>query len=210
MIARTDSPPLVFAVAHDLDAILAMSMARHDHLCPRQVLGARLGLAGITALGLSMPRIDKRTLVIAETDGCFIDGLEAATGASVGHRTLRIEDYGKIGATFIDVRTGRAVRLAPLPDIRARAAICVPDARSRYHAQLEAYQLIPDSEMFSVNEVTLATPVRTLISRPGVRVNCEVCGEEIINEREVMCDGLALCRACAGSGYYHPARSSPA
>jgi formylmethanofuran dehydrogenase subunit E len=205
MIARTDCQPPVFNAGHDLGAILAVSAARHDHLCPRQVLGARLGLAGMAALGLTTPKIDKRTLIIAETDGCFVDGLEAATGASVGHRTLRIEDYGKIGATFVDVGTGRAVRLAPLPDIRARAAICVPGARSRYHAQLEAYQIMPDAEMFSVSEVTLATPVRTLISRPGVRVNCEVCGEEIINERDVMCDGLIMCRTCASDGYYHRA-----
>lgn len=205
MITQTDHHPLVFTVAHDLDAILAVSVARHDHLCPRQILGARLGLAGMAALGIQTGKIDKRTLIIAETDGCFIDGLEAATGASVGHRTLRIEDYGKIGATFIDVRTGRAVRLAPLPDIRARAAHLIPNARSRYHAQHDAYQIMPDDEMFSVSAVELTTPVQTLISRPGVRVNCDLCGEEIINQREVHRDQLTLCRACAGGGYFHTA-----
>jgi len=203
MITQADRQPLVCTVAHDLGAILAGSAARHDHLCPRQILGARIGLAGMAALGIQTEKIDKRALVIAETDGCFIDGLEATTGASVGHRTLRIEDYGKIGATFIDVRTGRAVRLAPLRDIRARAANLFPDARSRYHAQLDAYQVMPDDEIFSVRAVELTTPVQTLISRSGVRVNCNCCGEEIINEREVNRNGLTLCRSCAGSGYYH-------
>ncbi len=205
MITRTDGQPLIFTVAHGLDEILAMSMAHHDHLCPRQVLGARMGLAGMAALGIQTTKIDKRTLIIAETDGCYIDGLEAATGASVGHRTLRIEDYGKIGATFIDVRTARAVRLAPLPDIRVRAAACVPAARSRYDAQLEAYQTMLDDELFSISEVVLTTPVQTLISRPGVRVNCDMCGEEIINQREVSRHGQTLCRACAGAAYYCPA-----
>jgi formylmethanofuran dehydrogenase subunit E len=202
MITRTDNRLLVFTVAPDLDAILAGSSARHDHLCPRQVLGARIGLAGIAALGLDTPRADKRVLIIAETDGCFVDGLEAATGASAGHRTMRIEDYGKVGATFVEVRTGRAVRLAPLADIRARAASHAPGARSRYHAQLEAYQIMPDDEMFSISEVRLTTPVQTLISRPGVRVICAMCGEEIINEREVLRGGAILCRACAGEAYY--------
>lgn len=206
MITKTDEQPLVFTVAHDLESILAESAAHHDHLCPRQVLGARIGLAGMAALGIRTPKIDKRTLIIAETDGCFVDGLEAASGASVGHRTLRIEDYGKVGATFIDVRTGRAVRIAPLPGIRDHAAKCVTNARSRYHAQLDAYQLMPDDEMFSATEVTLATPVETLISRPGVRINCDACGEEVINQREVLRDGVVLCRACAGEGYYRPAR----
>jgi formylmethanofuran dehydrogenase subunit E len=204
MITRTDTQPLIFTVAPDLQAILEESAARHDHLCPRQVLGARIGLAGMAVLGIQTSKIDKRTLIIAETDGCFIDGLEAATGASVGHRTLRIEDYGKVGATFIDVRSGRAVRVAPLANIRRRAASCVQGARSRYHAQLEAYQHMHDGEMFSLSEVSLTTPVQTLISRPGVRVTCNQCGEEIINEREATRDGMILCRACAGSAYYRP------
>ena len=203
MITKTDKASLVFTVVHDLASILAFSTARHDHLCPRQILGARMGLTGMAALGIQTDKIDKRTLIIAETDGCFVDGLEAATSASVGHRTLRIEDYGKVGATFIDVRTGRAIRLAPLPDIRARAASLFPDARSRYHAQLDAYQMMPDDEMFSVSEVELTTPVQTLISRPGVRVNCDICGEEIINQREILRNDLTLCCTCAGGGYYH-------
>jgi hypothetical protein len=44
--------------------------------------------------------------------------------------------------------------------------------------------------------------VQTLISRAGVRATCEGCGEEIINEREVMVEGRILCRGCAHGGYY--------
>jgi formylmethanofuran dehydrogenase subunit E len=33
-------------------------------------------------------------------------------------------------------------------------------------------------------------------------VNCQVCGEEIINEREIVHEGSTLCRACAGQAYY--------
>jgi formylmethanofuran dehydrogenase subunit E len=71
---------------------LEESAARHSHLCPRQVLGVRIGLVGAAALGIDAPRLDKRLLVILETDGCFADGVEVTTGCSVGHRTLRVED----------------------------------------------------------------------------------------------------------------------
>lgn len=73
----------------DLQPLLERSASRHSHLCPRQILGARIGLAGAAALVLEAPREDKRLLVILETDGCFADGVEAATGCAVGHRTLR-------------------------------------------------------------------------------------------------------------------------
>src|SRR5512133_3268241 len=99
-----------------LNEVLQISAARHTHLCPRQVLGARMGLAGAQALGLELPVRSRRLWVILESDGCFADGVEAATGCSVGHRTLRIEDYGKIAATFVDIKQGRAVRVAPFVD----------------------------------------------------------------------------------------------
>jgi formylmethanofuran dehydrogenase subunit E len=56
--------------------------------------------------------------------------------------------------------------------------------------------------MFTVTDVQLQTPIEAIVSRPGVRVNCDVCGEEIMNEREIRHEGLTLCRACAGNSYY--------
>jgi formylmethanofuran dehydrogenase subunit E len=191
-----------------LDGILRESSARHTHLCPRQVLGARMSLYAGKLLALDLPRRDKRLLVIAETDGCFTDGVEAATGCRVGHRTLRIEDYGKIAATFADVSTGTALRVAPRLDIRRRAFAFAPGERRRYFAQLHAYQVMPDDELFSMDAVQLKTPLAEILSRPGVRVNCDGCGEEIINGREVRGHELVLCLPCAGSAYYSVAAQS--
>lgn len=64
---------------------------------------------GAAALGLEIPRQDKRLLAIVETDGCFADGVAAVTGCTMEHRTLWLADYGKIGATFVDVKTETAV-----------------------------------------------------------------------------------------------------
>lgn len=183
---------------------LEETAARHSHLCPRQVLGVRIGLAGPAAIGLDLPRRDKRLLVIVETDGCFVDGVEAATGCSVGHRMLRVEDYGKVAATFVDVHTEQAVRVAPRIDVRERAASFLPQEPRHYYAQLRAYQMMADDDLLSIQAVHLVRPVGRLVSRAGVRVNCAKCGEEIINEREVHRAGITLCRACAGFAYYLP------
>ena len=154
-------------------------------------------------MGLEIPRKDKNLLVIAETDGCFLDGLEVAAGVSPGRRTLRIEDYGKIAATFVDVRTGEAIRLAPRPDVRARALDYAPEESRHYFAQLVGYQVMPEEELFSHDARRAEqSPWTDLISRAGVRTNCVACGEEIINEREVMVGGQAYCVSCAHGGYY--------
>lgn len=186
----------------ELQQILTISSARHQHLCPRQILGARIGLAGGAALGLPLPRADKRLLIILETDGCFADGVEAATGCTVGHRTLRVADYGKVAATLIDTKTEQAIRIAPQLDVREKAYRYAPHEPRHYFAQLQAYQTMPDAELLTIQAVTLTTPVAAIVSRAGVRVNCAICGEEIINERELLVGGRPFCQSCAGRGYY--------
>jgi formylmethanofuran dehydrogenase subunit E len=186
----------------DIQPLLELSSHNHAHLCPRQILGVRIGLAGIKALGFHKPPAKKQLLVISETDGCFVDGVIAATGCTVGHRTLRVEDYGKVAVTFVDTVTGQGLRIAPTLDIREKAYAYAPDEPRHYFAQMRAYQIMPDDEMFTFTTVTLNTPVEEIISRPGVRVNCDLCGEEIMNEREVHQNGLTLCPSCAHGGYY--------
>lgn len=189
--------------------LLEKSARDHSHLCPRQILGVRIGLFGLKTLGLEANQNSKRLLVITETDGCFADGLSAATNCTVGHRTLRVEDYGKVAVAFIDTQTERVVRLAPVLDIRQKAYAYVPEESRHYFAQMKAYQIMPDEEMFTVSEVRLAISIKEIISRPGVRVTCGVCGEEIMNEREIKQNELILCRACAGASYYRTPVSIP-
>lgn len=189
----------------DLQSLLQKSAAHHSHLCPRQILGVRMGLVGMRTLGFDAPPPKKRLLVIVEADGCFADGIIAATDCTVGHRTLRVEDYGKTAAVFVDSLTGQAVRVAPVLDVRERASACLPNEPRHYFAQMRAYQTLPDAEMFTISPVMLVIPAARLISRPGVRSRCARCGEEILNEREVMVDGQPVCRPCAHGGYYRPA-----
>lgn len=193
----------------DITPLLEKSMQDHDHLCPRQILGVRIGLAGMKTLGFTEPPKKKQLLAISETDGCFVDGVIAATSCTVGHRTLRVEDYGKVAVTFVDTKTGRAVRVAPRLDIRERASAFVPEEQRHYFAQMQAYQIMPDEEMLVIQEVVLNTPIEQIVSRPGVRVNCAVCGEEIMNERESHQGDLILCRSCAEGGYYRVKKLQP-
>lgn len=184
--------------ANEMNALLAKSAAQHHKLCPRQVLGVRIGLFGVRKLGLDIPRRDKRLLVFVETDGCFISGVEAATGCSVNQRTMRILDYGKVAAVFVDVITGKAVRVAPKKDIRERVwDFALPEETSRYHVMLHGYQVMPDDLLLISCPVVLHTPLSEIIGRPGVRVNCDQCEEEIINGREIKQDGKTYCQGCA-------------
>lgn len=185
-----------------LDEFLRDSTTHHHRLCPRQVLGVRVGILAASLLDLDLPQSDKRLLAFAETDGCFVDGVSAATGCYVGRRTLRVVDFGKTAATFADTRNERAVRIAPRLDIRELAKEYAPDARNRWETQLLGYQLMPDEDLLDFKWVTMRINIPALIGQAGVRVNCDSCGEEIVNQREVIWDSKILCRACVGQAYY--------
>ncbi len=191
-----------------LEELLQSSANLHQHLCPRQVLGVRMGLLGGHRLKLETPQMNKRLLTIVETDGCAADGIAVATGCWVGRRTMRVLDFGKVAATFVDTHTGRAVRVAPTAIARQRAKDYAPEAKNHWEAYLLGYQRMPEAELLAVQEVTLAVSLEKLLSKTGYRVNCELCGEEIINERELVRAGVTMCRPCAGEQYYCPLEKS--
>jgi formylmethanofuran dehydrogenase subunit E len=186
----------------EIQEYLTQSATAHKNLCPRQVLGVRMGRYAARLLGFDPLQVEKRLLVIVETDGCFATGVSTATGCTIGSRNLRIEDLGKAAATFTDTKLRRSVRLAPSADARALAEQYAPEVPDRWDAMLEGYQRIPDELLFSWQPVELLTSIEAIFSKPGVRTACQVCGEEIINEREVVRGGQELCRSCAGFSYY--------
>ena len=185
-----------------LEELLHATASRHHRLCPRQVLGVRMGMVAARLLNLILPQPDKRLFTFMETDGCAADGVSVATGCWVGRRTMRMMDYGKVAATFIDTQTNQAIRIYPHPESRYRAQIYAPEAPSRWHAQLAAYQIIPDDELLVTQSVILTVSLKEISGLPGVRTACNRCGEEIINDREAWVNNDCLCHACAGDAYY--------
>jgi formylmethanofuran dehydrogenase subunit E len=193
------------AATYDIDTLLERSAALHRHLCPRQVLGVRTGLLAARLLDLPLPQEDKRVFAFVETDGCYADGVSVATGCWLGKRTLRLFDWGKVAATLADTQSGRAFRIAPALDSREAARAFAPDEKGKWRAQMKAYKTMPDEVLLTWEPVALTVDLREIVSRPGLRVNCARCGEDVLNAREVERDGVVLCVRCAGvADYYVP------
>ena len=191
-----------------LAELLARSAARHHKLCPRQVLGVRMGMLAGKVLNLDLPQKEKRLFTFVESDGCGMGGIAVASGCFPERRTMRVLDYGKLAATFVDTQTGAAIRIYPHPEGRARARAHFPEY-TRWQSHLEGYQVLPDEDLFIVEPVQLSVSVEEIISKPHQKVICARCGEEISNERQVILDDQSLCRSSAGNGYYTHAVPSP-
>ncbi len=195
----------VQAPAWNLPALLAEASRHHGHICPGQVLGVRMAILGCERLGIYEPKSSKRLITFVETDRCGTDAVQTVTGCTLGKRTLKFVDYGKLAATFLDSETGRAVRIVARESARDAALQFAPDEIDAHAAQLRAYKALPEDVLFSVQDVRATLAETELPGRPHGRVVCAECDEGVNNGRELAVAGRTLCRACAGVPYYQEA-----
>lgn len=174
----------------------------HGHRCPGYVLGIRMALAGCRALGMEDPRQERSLIVFVETDRCAADALQSVTGCSLGKRTLKFMDYGKLAATFLHLGTGKAVRVTVYPDARQRAEAYRTDGLDRHAVQIIAYQQLADEDLLVVEHVQVTLAREDAPGPPVARTYCQRCGEEVSDRREVQTPAGDLCCACALGAYY--------
>jgi len=188
----------------NFDSLLQNSVKVHGHLCAGQVLGVRMSMLGLREIGISDPKgSDRKSLIVfVEMDRCATDAVQSVTGCSLGKRSMKFMDYGKMAATFLNLKTGRAMRVFARDDSRDKAKERFPEIENKYAGQLEAYRIMPDEELFDVMEVAVNVAPQDMPGRPMRRVRCDSCGEHVQDMREVDKDGRALCVACARGGYY--------
>ncbi|MGZ8467395.1 MAG: FmdE family protein, partial [Candidatus Binatia bacterium] len=95
----------------NLDELLREASAIHGHHCAGQILGVRMAMVGCRELGIEEPKGCKRLIVYAEIDRCATDAVQAVTGCSLGKRSLKFLDYGKMAVTFLNTETRQALRV---------------------------------------------------------------------------------------------------
>ncbi len=188
------------------------AVAFHGHSCPGLALGYRAAEHAMHALKADRPG-DEDLVAIVENDACGIDAIQVVAGCSLGKGNLILRDFGKQAYTFIDRKTGRAVRLAqrPEPDIGRMdpgAAALRPkvmagtataaeqeEFRVRQAAVIETILALPVEDLFMIREVHEKIPERARIFRS---VRCARCGEMVAEHRARMDDGKIVCIPCAG------------
>ena len=161
---------------------------------------------GLKSLGLEDPqgRDRKRIVTFVEIDRCATDAVMVVTGCRLGKRALKFRDWGKVAATFVDVETGKAVRVAARESSKALAKSLHPEITDKNQQQMLAYRELPDDEMFQIQWVRVPLPPEEFPGYKGERRICDVCGEGINFRREIRREGKILCRSCAGESYYEP------
>jgi formylmethanofuran dehydrogenase subunit E len=189
-----------------LEQYLEDAAAAHGHLCAGQVLGVRMAMVGLKKLGLEDPtgKDRKRLVTFVEIDRCATDAIMVVTGCRLGKRALKFRDWGKMAATFVDLDTGRAVRVAARESSKALAKSMHPEIPEKNKQQMAAYQEMPEEQLFQTQWVRVEVPAEDLPGYKGERVVCAQCGEGINFQREVRRGDKTYCRGCSGERYYEP------
>lgn len=195
--------------------ILLKAFEFHGHKCWASTVGVRAGLAALKALGV------KRTgsaselhcvLEIGDNHGaqCFADGVQYATGCTLGKFNIEKVKYGKLALTLIDKKRERSVRVSYRPTrhkavaestfMRKRAA-GIPPTEIPEEEAWEMVNLLweaPEEEVLKVGEVR-PHPWEEYGEVMGLRP-CDECGElvalpylRVVGERHV-------CIPCSGYG----------
>lgn len=194
----------------EFEELLKEAIAFHGHLCAGQIIGVRIAMLGLRELGITDPRgADRKKLIVfVEIDRCATDAIMTVTGCRVGRRNMKVMDHGKMAATFVNLETGRAVRIVSLWNAREKAAAGFPDLDPSA-AQKQAYRVMPDIDLFSVQEVSVDLKPQDLPGRPLRQAQCAICGETILDMRDVEKDGRTLCRTCATGDTFYTVQSPP-
>ncbi|MGD9302234.1 MAG: FmdE family protein [Desulfobacterales bacterium] len=193
----------------NFEVLLEKSAAAHGHLCPGQAVGVRMAMLGCLLSGLDEPTDRdhvKKLIVYVEMDRCAADAVAHVTGVKLGRRSLKFMDYGIMAATFVNLETGHAFRIVSTEESRNLVEVYAPEIADKQAQQLKAYQRMPDSVLFRVQEVKVSVPEKDLPGPTRFKASCSICGQVVRDGREVVKNGRSFCKPCADDVYFSAAQ----
>ncbi|MDH5447867.1 MAG: formylmethanofuran dehydrogenase subunit E family protein [Candidatus Bathyarchaeota archaeon] len=101
-------------ISSELTSILEKAAEFHGHLGPFLVIGVRMGLTGLSRLGIKRGELSKITASLPHCIpfSCIIDGLQITTKCTTGNQKLSLIDSEKIQAEFERKDTGQKMLVA--------------------------------------------------------------------------------------------------
>jgi len=178
------------------ETLVAEAGKFHGDICNGIAIGTRMTMSGLKRIGICDPKgaDRKKLMVFVEIDRCTTDAIMALTGCRPGKRTMKIRDYGKMAATFINLETGKAARVV----IKK-----TPKPSSGDKEEKPDFANAPEEELFTIADVDVPLRPEDMPGKPLRRLPCSRCGETIMDGREVEHQGMTLCIPCSLTKDYY-------
>lgn len=184
----------------------------HGHRCWASISGLRMGLAALRTLGVRRSGGSQLAAVVEIGDDhggmCFADGVQCATGCTVGKGNLRKAGLGKLGLTLIEKASNRAIRISYKPTLQPKIAESafmkkrgmgvmpdeIPEAE-----QMELVDLVwnaPETDIMTIEEI-FQWDEDWLPEIMGF-VPCDACGELVAKAYLRVVGEKHVCIPCSG------------
>lgn len=181
----------------------------HGHSCPGTAIGYRAAEIAICEL-VSSRAEDEELVAIVENDSCSVDAIQVVTGCTMGKGNLIFKDNGKQVYTFLNRKTGKALRISLKNNIdeiapefsKAREMASTPSAtqkdKNEFMKAKDAFTEkilsdIPAQELFKVESVEVEFPEEARIFKS---IYCAKCGEPVAEHRARVENGEIVCLPC--------------
>ncbi|PID73521.1 MAG: formylmethanofuran dehydrogenase [Desulfobacterales bacterium] len=195
------------------DKILNGTFTFHGHTCWASAIGARAGLAALRELGVERTGTSADLhciLEIGENHGaqCFADGVQYATGCTLGKGNIEKAGWGKLAFTLIDKKKEKSVRVSYKPGRHKMVAEStfmqkrgagIPPTEIPGEEALEMVSILwdaPESEVLIVGEVTDHS-MEDFGEVMGL-APCQSCGELVSRKYLRVVGDRHMCIPCSG------------
>lgn len=158
----------------------------HGHICPGVLIGYRAAVYALQEF-FEKRDVDEELVTVVENDSCSIDAIQVLTGCTAGKGNLIFKNVGKQAFTFVNRISNQAVRLVMHYGIF--------DALEDRNAIISFLQHAPIDEIFEIQDLeNYELPSKAQIFKT---VQCEVCGEGVMESKARLREGKIICLGCS-------------
>lgn len=179
----------------DYETLVAGAEKFHGGICNGIKTGTRMTMSGLERIGIVDPKgaDRKKLMVFVEIDRCCTDAIMALTGCRPGKRTMKIREYGKMAATFINLETEKAVRVSVKAEKGTDAGKTDPPDMAT----------APEKMLFDIVDVKVFMAFEEMPGKSMRRTICDCCGEYVLDGRELEREDGNFCRPCTEKENYY-------
>lgn len=192
----------------------------HGHVCPYVALGIKASLMLLKKMNIEraslQDTINENLLAIVECNNCFLDGVQIATGCTIGNNSLIYLDTGKNALTLVRRGTFEGFRLymdsekvknyfpkrgIELFDKVVKQRNATSDEMkemSQLWSQTGYKMFELDDSIFNVKSVKIKPIERAPVFGS---IKCDVCGELVMSTKISTINGKHYCATCANKEY---------
>jgi formylmethanofuran dehydrogenase subunit E len=179
----------------------------HGHSCPGLALGYRVSLRALKEFKGRAE--DEELVAIVENNSCAVDAVQGMTGCTFGKGNLIFRDYGKQVYTFIKRPSGKGLRISvhwQRPDESDEEKAMwerymkgdhskktLDFVHSRKAARIRHILEADENELIKVTKGLQPLPEEARIY-PSIQ--CDACGEKVMEPRARVRTGKMLCIPC--------------